>query len=609
MPTIKSVVLVDGQALTLTPSTGGTGEAILNTSAPSISGIPETGRTLVASTGEWSVAGLSFAYQWRRSGSPIAGATASSYEVVVADEGRLITVTVTATRSGYSPGSATSGSVLAEPPTVVLPEPTATLWFRMPDYTFPRYWAHYFPPYPPSLVVNGSGGNTAGSNYYNSGYLAVNGESGAHAAYGGLLRDMPIRDGAPWPTSPTWQYNSIREDIVNARRFGIHGFMCDILGSSGNNWEVANWMFDAASETIGGVRSFPGFYAIPMLDGNGGTGQGTSANAAAALNTLLSKACALRVGSDYVVATYRPENFGALGSASAAAGWWDDVINRLRNTYGKNVRTWHCFGNPSNATAFRNSANPQEVTGRWGLGGADPGIISSTSAASYITQAHTAGERAMLTIFRGWQRPKHREFDESKGTQALRAAWARMRALAGPNDVAQVSSWNDYSETHHIGVSRATGGAYAAVSAWEAAKWLRGSAPQIVRDAVVVSARARTASPTITGGQTQFMAQRSGTGRSTVTHEVEVGTYLTMSDVVRVQIGSNVHTYTAPAGEYYVRFPIAAGAIKVTTDRGVELTAPWTVRSSSGNDDWQYFAAYAVGSTQYTAGQSNPTPA
>lgn len=605
---IKSVVKIDGVAYALTPSVQG--EAIFNTVAPSIVGVPETGQVLTVNVGEWSVSGLTFTFQWRRSGSAIAGATGPTYELVEADEGRPITVTVTASRPGFVSAAATTAQVVPQPPTVVLPDPSPTLWFHLADYdgTNPRYWVHYFPPYPPSLPVNSSSGNTAGPNYYVNQYLPVNGESGKHAAYGGLLRDMPLRSGAPWSTSPTWQVNMMRTEVEAARRFGIHGFMVDILGSSGNNWTVAQALFAAASTTSGGQRVYPGFYVIPMLDGNGSTGQGSSSAAAAALNTLLNYGCAYRVGGDYVVSTYRPENFGAYGNTAQAAAWWDDVVNRLRNQYGKNVRSWHCFGNPNNATAFRSSSNPPEVVGRWGLGGADPGIISTTSAANYIGQAHANGERAMLTAFRGWQRPKNREFDESKGTAALRAAWQRMRQLSGPNDVMQVSSWNDYSETHHIGVSAATGGAYAAVSAWEATKWLLGTAPQILADAVVVSSRARGATVTVTGGQTQFMQQRGGSGRSTVTHEVEVVTYLTTSDTVTVQIGSATHSYTAPAGEYVARFPIAPGSIQVTTGRGVELSAPWTVRTSSGNEDWQYFAAYAVGDQQFTSGQSNPTP-
>jgi hypothetical protein len=82
--------------------------------APRIAGTATVGRTLTASPGTWDVAGSTYAYQWLRNGSAIGGATGSSYRVVPADAGRTLTVRVTATASGYRPGTATSaGRVVA----------------------------------------------------------------------------------------------------------------------------------------------------------------------------------------------------------------------------------------------------------------------------------------------------------------------------------------------------------------------------------------------------------------------------------------------------------------------------------------------------------------
>jgi hypothetical protein len=63
---------------------------------PVISGSPQVGQTLAASTGTWANSPLSFAYQWNDTGTPIAGAISSSYSILSADISDLITVSVTA---------------------------------------------------------------------------------------------------------------------------------------------------------------------------------------------------------------------------------------------------------------------------------------------------------------------------------------------------------------------------------------------------------------------------------------------------------------------------------------------------------------------------------
>lgn len=87
-----------------------TQQAITNVTPPAISGQLKVNRTLTASGGTWSVADPQLAYQWNRNGTPIEGASASTYVLKGADAGASITVTVTASKDGYGNGTATSAA-------------------------------------------------------------------------------------------------------------------------------------------------------------------------------------------------------------------------------------------------------------------------------------------------------------------------------------------------------------------------------------------------------------------------------------------------------------------------------------------------------------------
>lgn len=79
-----------------------------NVVAPSISGTAQVGQQLTCSPGTWTgTAPITFSYQWRRNGTAISGATASTYTLVAADEGATIRCSVTATNVV---GSATAES-------------------------------------------------------------------------------------------------------------------------------------------------------------------------------------------------------------------------------------------------------------------------------------------------------------------------------------------------------------------------------------------------------------------------------------------------------------------------------------------------------------------
>lgn len=87
--------------------------APVNVVLPSISGIETEGQTLTADPGSWS--GLpsgSYAYQWERDGSPIGGATSSTYVLTGSDVDADITVDVTATNTI---GSTTATSAAVTP--------------------------------------------------------------------------------------------------------------------------------------------------------------------------------------------------------------------------------------------------------------------------------------------------------------------------------------------------------------------------------------------------------------------------------------------------------------------------------------------------------------
>jgi len=92
---------------------------------PVVSGAPEAGQMLSASSGTWSNSPTAYAYQWSRcdtagaSCTPLAGGTGLSYALGSGDVGSTVRVEVTATNAGGSaiaPSAATAIVVAAPPP-------------------------------------------------------------------------------------------------------------------------------------------------------------------------------------------------------------------------------------------------------------------------------------------------------------------------------------------------------------------------------------------------------------------------------------------------------------------------------------------------------------
>lgn len=86
----------------------------LSLTAPVASGTPAVGEELSCTTGTWlAVPAAAYAYQWKRDGASINGATASAYTLIGADSGTIVRCDVTATNAIGSATAQSNGLAIA----------------------------------------------------------------------------------------------------------------------------------------------------------------------------------------------------------------------------------------------------------------------------------------------------------------------------------------------------------------------------------------------------------------------------------------------------------------------------------------------------------------
>jgi hypothetical protein len=97
----------------------------LTSATPTITGTAAVGQTLTAAPGAWGPSPVTYAYQWKRGTTVIAGATGATYAAAASDVGASLTVTVTGSKTGYTSVTKSSAAkVIAKGTLTARPRPS-----------------------------------------------------------------------------------------------------------------------------------------------------------------------------------------------------------------------------------------------------------------------------------------------------------------------------------------------------------------------------------------------------------------------------------------------------------------------------------------------------
>lgn len=320
-----------------------------------------------------------------------------------------------------------------------------------------RVFAHYFPPYPISID-----NKLAPADYYGRNYLPVDGESGKHAAYGGLLRDRPIPRN---PLGPDYKEQDLRTEVRQAKSAGIDGFTLNVMGISGSNWDLGIRLMQAAKDE-------GEFVIVPNLDGNGSGAAAGAVAVAAKLALLYAYSSAWKVGEDFVLSSFKAD--------AKSVAWWTQLIFELENTHKIPIKFLAVFlsASEANMRAYAPICWAQSV---WG--NRHPRTIEG--AKDYVALAKSIRPDLLWMGYAAPQdyRPHNVVFAEAENTQAFALSWAKNRKDGAA--FVQVITWNDYSENTQVAPSVGGSSAWLDLTAFNT-KWFKTGVQPVVAEPLIV---------------------------------------------------------------------------------------------------------------------------
>ncbi|MEV7396920.1 GDSL-type esterase/lipase family protein [Aeromicrobium sp. NPDC092404] len=193
-----------------------TGGSLASTPVPTISGTPVVGGHLLAATGSWDD-GVALAYQWRRAGAAIPGATAPIYDPTDADAGSRLSVTVTGTKPGFTATARTSavtapvalGALTSDEPVVSgVAEPGET-FFVTPGSWGPAPVRQAYRWIRDDVAIPGATSSTYTLTEADRGSLLAVKVTGAKDGYAEVTRTSNLR-AVPGPQSPSKLARALR---------------------------------------------------------------------------------------------------------------------------------------------------------------------------------------------------------------------------------------------------------------------------------------------------------------------------------------------------------------------------------------------------------------
>ncbi|MER5326993.1 endo-1,3-alpha-glucanase family glycosylhydrolase [Streptosporangium roseum] len=425
-----------------------------------------------------------------------------------------------------------------------------------------KVFAHYFTPYPLSLD-----NQAPASDYYARNYLKPEGESGKHAAYGGLLRDRPLGRA---PVTGDYALADFKTEVKQAIAAGLDGFTVDILSVTSAHWTRVQNLIKAAEAVD------PGFKIVLMPDTNG-LASVDSAALAAAMAKLAASKSVYRLGDNrLVVAPFKAEGH--------TAAWWSDWMKIMETKYGIKVALVPCL---LDFNKHRDAFAPISY-GFSNWGNRNPAANATLTA--NIDRAHSMGKIWMQPVSVQDERPNQGIYDEAGNTENLRATWKG--AIDGKAEWVQLTTWNDYSENTQFAPSKNAGWTYLDINAYYLTCYKLGC-PKITNDVAYITHRAQPVAAQPGYAQTKVMKLRGGSTAARDT--VEALTMLTAASKVTVTIGGVTQTYDAPAGVSAKTFPLKPGTASVTVSRNttavVKVVSPYQITATPYVQDLHYRAA------------------
>ena len=433
-------------------------------------------------------------------------------------------------------------------------------------------FAHYFTPYPVSLD-----NADPSSDYYARNYLNPNGESGKHAAYGGLLRDRPVTHAVR--SESNWLVMNMQDEIAQAKSAGINAFIMDIMV---NPATTTNTNLKNAQANLMTAADNTGFSVMMMPDMTSGIGSLSAADLAAVVNTYATHKSAYKLSDGrLVVSPFKAEVH--------TAAWWTDFLNIMKTTYGTTVAFVPCFLNES--TYESSFASISYGMSEWGS--RNPAWNDPSPTGTQMTKVgrvHGLGKIWMQPVSVQDERPNQSIYDEAQNTQNMRNTWKI--AIDSGSEWVQLTTWNDYSEGAQVAPSVEHGWTFTDLSSYYG-QWFRtGSAPTIVRDAVYLTHRKQPYAATPSFAETSLMKLRGGSpSRDTV----EALSMLTAAGTVYVTVGGVTTTCAAPAGVSVCTVPLQVGRAAAAVVRNGAVVASvatrQTITATPYVQDLQYVGA------------------